>query len=223
MTDCSSSLRCHSAGRSATLANARSGSCAAHALIDGVEIREALGGIRHLPGALPGLLRRDRSQRCQQMRRRLAIVFERLPKRAGDIELCVTQQQSLERFATFDRIRECRAAAIIVSELFAVGAFRPSRRWTSRCENSDDGAPSRSLGAARVGRRQIGGALSRRCVNGERMGSTARADAAEGATSTARSRFHSQPPAIPAAMPVMTQTSEERVTIGGTSGNESAL
>jgi hypothetical protein len=59
-------------------------------------------------------------------------------------------------------------------------------------------------------------------VNGERIGSVGIAEAVEGSTSTACCRFHSQPPAMPAAMPVMTQMSEERVTISGTSVNESA-
>jgi hypothetical protein len=60
-------------------------------------------------------------------------------------------------------------------------------------------------------------------MNGERIGSAALADAVDGMSSLVRSRFHSQPPAMPAAMPVMIQTSEDRVTIGETSGIESAL
>jgi hypothetical protein len=63
---------------------------------------------------------------------------------------------------------------------------------------------------------------SRRGVNGERMVSLGLTAATDGSASTVRSRFHSQPPAMPAAMPVMTQTSEDLVTIGATSGNESA-
>ena len=60
------------------------------------------------------------------MRRRLAIVFERLPKRAVDIELCVTQQQDLERVASFDRIRERTRVGDHRSELLAVGVMAES-------------------------------------------------------------------------------------------------
>ena len=87
----------------------------------GIEIRESLGGIRHLFRALPRLVRRDGGQRGEQMRRRFAIAFERLPERASDVELRVTQQQSLESVATFDRIRERARSGDHRRELFAVG------------------------------------------------------------------------------------------------------
>src|SRR5688572_29333599 len=95
-----------------------------------------------------------------------------------------------------------------------------------RCENPVDGRCATSLEDAFAlleadGVRYVARS-SRRGVNGERMVSLGLTAATSGASSTVRSRFHSQPPAMPAAMPVMTQTSEDLVTISGTSGNESA-
>ena len=114
---------------------------------DGVEIREALGRIRHLLRALPGLLGCDAVERCQQMRCRLAIVFERLSERAIDVELRVTQQQDLERVAAFDRIRERTRVGDHRRR-----AARGRRGWRSRRQPDDERTPTTAASCWRARR-----------------------------------------------------------------------
>jgi hypothetical protein len=87
----------------------------------GVEIGKPLGGIGHLLGALPSLLRRDSSERCQQMCSSIRIVFERQPECAVDVELRIAQQQDFEPVASFDGIRNRTRLGDHRGQLLAVG------------------------------------------------------------------------------------------------------
>src|SRR6185295_7563609 len=86
-------------------------------------ISEALGRIGYLLGALPGLLGCDGSEGTQQMCGCLRLVLERLPERAVDVELRVTQQQDFKRVASFDGIRDCMRIGDHRSKLLAVGVL----------------------------------------------------------------------------------------------------